>query len=175
MSNAKKAMDLVKERDAKYVDLRFSDTRGKMQHLTQHISTMDAEAWEKGIMFDGSSIAGWKAINESDMILMPDPDTAVVDPFFAQPTVAVFCDVLDPITGKAYTRDPRSCARRAEAFVKTSGIGDTTFFGPEAEFFIFDDVRFAVDMNRVGYEIDSDEGPYNTARQYPEGNLGHRP
>lgn len=174
-NDIKKVMELVKERDVKYVDLRFTDTRGKVQHLSQHVCTMDNEAWEKGIMFDGSSIAGWKAINKSDMILLPDAATAVMDPFAAQPTLDVFCDVLDPATGKAYTRDPRSTAKRAEAFVKSSGIGDTCYFGPEAEFFIFDDVRFGVEMNKVYHFIDSEEGPYNTGRDYPEGNLGHRP
>jgi glutamine synthetase len=174
-SDIKKVMEMVKERDVKFVDFRFSDTRGKMQHVSNHVDIMDEEAWEKGLMFDGSSIAGWKAINESDMILLPDAATAVMDPFAAQPTLTVFCDVMDPMTGKAYTRDPRSVAKRAEAYVKTSGIGDNVFFGPEAEFFIFDDVRFGVEMNKVFHMIDSEEGPYNTGKKYPEGNLGHRP
>ncbi|NDE91277.1 MAG: type I glutamate--ammonia ligase [Alphaproteobacteria bacterium] len=173
--NYDKAVSLAKERDAKYVNFRFTDTRAKVQQVTQHISTVDSAMWEKGLQFDGSSIAGWKVINESDMTLLPDPETAVMDPFTAQPTVNVFCDVLDPDSGKAYSRDPRSVAKRAEAFVKTSGIGDTVFFGPEAEFFIFDDVRFGTDMNNGYYHLDSSESPANTGKAYPEGNLGHRP
>lgn len=174
MSALDKVNALIKERDVKYIELRFTDTRGKMQHLAQHVCTMGKDEWEHGIMFDGSSIAGWKAINESDMILKPDVETAVMDPFAAQPTLNVFCDVLEPSTGKAYMRDPRSVAKRAEAFVKASGIGDTAFFGPEAEFFIFDDVRYSVEMNKVAFSIDSNEGPYNSGREYAEGNLAHR-
>jgi glutamine synthetase len=175
MSSLDKVKALIKERDVKYVDFRFADTRGKMQHTSQHISTMDDETWEKGIFFDGSSIAGWKAINESDMILVPDIETAVMDPFAAQPMLTVFCDVLEPATGKPYSRCPRGVAKRAEEFVKTSGIGDTVYFGPEAEFFVFDSVRYSVDMHRVGFEVDSEEMAHNSAREYPEGNLGHRP
>src|ERR1043166_716047 len=175
MSNAKKAMDLVKERDAKYVDLRFSDTRGKMQHLTQHISTMDAEAWEKGIMFDGSSIAGWKAINESDMVLMPDCATAVLDPFAAQTSLILFCDIFEPGTGQPYARDPRSIAKKAEKYLASTGVGDKAFFGPEAEFFVFDDVRYKSGMNGAMYEIDSEEGPWVSDKKFPDGNTGHRP
>jgi glutamine synthetase len=173
--NYDKAVSLIKERDVKYVNFRFTDTRGKMQQVTQHISTVDQGMWEKGLQFDGSSIAGWKVINESDMTLLPDPDTAVMDPFTAQPTLNVFCDVIDPDNDKAYTRDPRSVAKRAEAYIKTAGVGDTVFFGPEAEFFIFDDVRFGTDMNNAFYHLDSNESPSNTGRAYPEGNLGHRP
>jgi len=171
----KKIHDLLKEHDAKYVDLRFTDPRGKWQHLTQHVSTMDEAAFTDGIMFDGSSIAGWKAINESDMTLMPDAKTAVMDPFAAQPTMIIVCDVLEPSTGQAYSRDPRSTAKRAEAYLQQTGIGDTAFFGPEAEFFVFDDVRFKVAMNKVAHEIDSDEGPYVTDKVYEGGNHGHRP
>ncbi len=173
--NYDKAVSLIKERDVKYVNFRFTDTRGKMQQVTQHISTVDSNMWEKGLQFDGSSIAGWKVINESDMTLLPDADTAVMDPFTAQPTINVFCDVLDPDTNIAYSRDPRSVAKRAEAFIKTAGIGDTVYFGPEAEFFIFDDVRFGTGMNEAYYHVDSNESPSNTGRAYPEGNLGHRP
>jgi glutamine synthetase len=126
-------------------------------------------------MFDGSSIAGWKAINESDMLLKPDLDTAVIDPFFAQTTLILICDVLEPTTGQNYARCPRSIAKAAEAFVNSSGVGDTTYFGPEAEFFIFDDVRFDVAMNHAFYYVDSKEGAYNSGTEYPEGNLGHRP
>ena len=133
----------IKDTDIKFVDLRFTDPRGKLQHVTMDASVMDSDAFAEGIMFDGSSIAGWKAINESDMTLMPDPDTAHTDPFFAQSTMGIFCDILDPISGDGYERDPRSVAKKAEAYLKSTGIGDTSSFGPEAEFFMFDDVRFA--------------------------------
>lgn len=170
-----KLMTLLKETNAQYVDLRFTDLKGKMQHTAQHISTIDAETLAEGFMFDGSSISGWKAINESDMVLMPDLDTAYLDPFAAQPTVAVFCDVLEPTTGLPYARDPRSIARAAEKYLKSTGIADTAYMGPEAEFFVFDDVRYKVDMNHSFFEFDSEEGPYNTGKTYAEGNMGHRP
>ena len=166
---------LLKETNAEYVSFRFTDLRGKLQHTDQHISTIDESLLTDGVMFDGSSIAGWKAINESDMIMKPDVATAVLDPFTAIPTVNVFCDIYDPATGKPYTRDPRSIAKAAEAYLKKSGVGDTAYFGPEAEFFIFDDVKIDVKMNKVSYEIDSIEGPYNSGRDYPQGNTGHRP
>ena len=166
---------LVKEHNIEYVAFRFTDLRGKLQHTAQHISTVDADLLAEGVMFDGSSIAGWKAINESDMILRPDVSTARLDPFAAQPTLDVFCDIYEPATGRPYSRDPRSIARAAEAYLQASGIADTAFFGPEAEFFIFDDVRIDVQMNRVSYEIDSLEGPYNSGRQYAQGNMAHRP
>ena len=176
MSDATNAFfEMVKENDVKYVDLRFTDMRGKMQHTAQHISTVDEDMFEEGIMFDGSSIAGWKAINESDMTLMPDPSTAVLDPFAAQPQLNVFCDVLEPSTGQPYGRDPRSIAKKAIAYMASSGIGDKAFFGPEAEFFVFDDVRFGVDQNHTYFSIDGEEGPYNSGRDYPDGNMGHRP
>jgi glutamine synthetase len=149
--------------------------RGTLHHLTYHIDGLDADLLDEGIMFDGSSIAGWKAINESDMILKVDFGTARLDPFASVPTVMVFCDVYEPATGGAYTRDPRSIAKAAEAYVKKSKLADTAYFGPEAEFFIFDDVKFKVESNEVSYKLDSIEGPYNTAREYPEGNMGHRP
>ena len=136
-------LKMIKEKDVKYVDLRFTDPRGKMQHLTMDVSQMHEDAWAEGLMFDGSSIAGWKAINESDMVLMPDPSSAHLDPFYAQSTLAVFCDILEPGTGEGYSRDPRMIAKRTEAYLKSTGIGDTVFVGPEAEFFIFDDVKFA--------------------------------
>ena len=175
MSDAKQIMEMLNENDISYVDLRFTDPRGKMQHVTQHIDTIDEEALAEGFMFDGSSIAGWKAINESDMTLMPDLSRAYIDPFFAQPTLAIFCDVLDPITGEAYERDPRGTAKAALNYMQTAGIADTAFFGPEAEFFIFEDVKIDVSMNRSMFQLDSIEGPYNSARDYEEGNLGHRP
>ncbi len=175
MSDAKQIMEMLKENDISFVDLRFTDPRGKMQHVTQHIDTIDEEALAEGFMFDGSSIAGWKAINESDMTLMPDLSRAYIDPFFAQPTLAIFCDVLDPITGEAYERDPRGTAKAALEYMKSAGIADTAFFGPEAEFFIFEDVKIDVSMNGSMYKVDSVEGPYNGGRDYEEGNMGHRP
>jgi glutamine synthetase len=175
MSDIQNVMDMLKEHDVQFVDLRFTDPRGKWQHTAQHVSTINDEFFADGIMFDGSSIAGWKAINESDMTLMPDPATAVMDPFTAQPQLIMFCDILEPSTGNPYERDPRSTAKKAEAYMKSSGAGDTAYFGPEAEFFIFDDVRFDVSMNQTFYQIDSEEGPYNTGSEFPEGNFGHRP
>ncbi|MGB1953278.1 MAG: glutamine synthetase beta-grasp domain-containing protein, partial [Candidatus Puniceispirillum sp.] len=159
MSDAKAIMEMIRENDVTYVDLRFTDPRGKMQHVTQHIDTIDEETLAEGFMFDGSSIAGWKAINESDMTLMPDLYRAYIDPFFAQPTLALFCDVLEPSSGAAYSRDPRSTAKAALAHMEGLGIADTAFFGPEAEFFIFEDVKIDVSMNRAMYEVDSIEGP----------------
>ena len=147
-----KVMEMLKEHSVEYVDLRFTDPRGKWQHTAQHVSTIDEEVFRDGIMFDGSSIAGWKAINESDMILMPDPDTAVMDPFSAKPSLILFCDIVEPSTGQAYNRDPRSTAKKAEAYVKSTGIGDTAFFGPEAEFFVFDSVRFGTGGNYGIYQ-----------------------
>ena len=175
MTNAKTIIDFMKENDVNYVDLRFTDTRGKMQHVTQHIDTIDEDALAEGFMFDGSSIAGWKAINESDMTLMPDLTRFYIDPFFAQPTLALFCDVLDPATMQPYDRDPRSTAKAALAHMASAGIADTAFFGPEAEFFIFEDVKIDVGMNVGMYKVDSIEGPYNSGRDYEEGNMGHRP
>ena len=166
---------LIKKHDIEYVSFRFTDLRGKLQHTAQHISTVDEALLKDGVMFDGSSIAGWKAINESDMILKPDLSTAKLNPFAAQPTLDVFCDVHEPSTGKNYTRDPRSIARAAEEYLRSTKIADTAYFGPEAEFFIFDDVRINVDMHHVSYKIDSMEGPYNRGTEYAQGNMGHRP
>ncbi len=176
MSNdISKVFDLIKENDVKYVDLRFTDPRGKWQHTAQHIDTIDEDTFSDGIMFDGSSIAGWKVINESDMTLIPDASSAVMDPFSAQPSLILFCDVHEPSTGQPYNRDPRSVAKAAEQYMKSLGIGDTAYFGPEAEFFVFDDVRFGSEMHRGYYFLDSEEAPSNTGREYEEGNLGHRP
>ena len=166
MSDAKTILKMIEENEITYVDLRFTDPRGKMQHVTQHVSTIDEETLAEGFMFDGSSIAGWKAINESDMNLMPDLSRCYIDPFFAQPTLAIFCDVLEPATNEPYSRDPRSTAKAALAHMASAGIADTAFFGPEAEFFIFEDVKIDVSMNRGLYELDSIEGPYNSARNY---------
>jgi glutamine synthetase len=175
MSDISKVFDLIKEHDVKYVDLRFTDPRGKMHHTAQHICTIEEESFTDGIMFDGSSIAGWKAINESDMVLLPDAATAVLDPFAAQPMLNIFCDVYDPSSGQPYNRDPRSIAKAAQSYMEAAGIGDTAYFGPEAEFFVFDDVRYEVSMNECFYKIDSEEGPYNSGRTQTDGNLGHRP
>ena len=175
MSNVQNILKIIKDNEIQFVDLRFTDPRGKMQHVTQHIDTIDEETLDEGFMFDGSSIAGWKAINESDMTLMPDLSRAYIDPFFSQTTLALFCDVLDPITGEAYERDPRGTAKAALAHMNAAGIADTAFFGPEAEFFIFEDVKIDVSMNRSMFQVDSIEGPYNSARDYEEGNMGHRP
>jgi glutamine synthetase len=165
----------IDDQQVEFIDFNFTDMRGKWQHTTQHISAFDKEILEQGVCFDGSSIAGWKAIHESDMIIIPDIHKAALDPFAAQKTLKIFCDVIDPATNKPYTRDPRSIAKKAEAYVIESGLADTAYLGPEAEFFIFDDVRFDVQMHKVGFEIDSIEGPYNSGRSYETGNLGHRP
>jgi glutamine synthetase len=175
MAKSNLLFDTIKKHSAKYVDLRFTDLRGKKQHLTHHIDTIDEGVIKDGLMFDGSSIAGWKAINESDMTLMLDVDTAVLDPFYAEPTVAVYCDVYDPITDKPYGRCPRSIAKKAEKYVVSSGVGDKTFFGPEAEFFVFDDVRYKSCSHESFFKLDSVEAPHNSGADLPEGNLGHRP
>ena len=158
------------------MDLRFTDPRGKWQHMAQTVATIDEDLLTDGIMFDGSSIAGWKAINESDMILMPDSETAVMDPFAAQPSLIIFCDIVEPSTGQPYARDPRSTAKKAEAYLKSTGVGDTAFFGPEAEFFMFDDVRFDVTMNTAASTHRQPRRPVgHAASVYEEGNMGHRP
>ncbi len=175
MADAASVLKLIKDKDIKYIDLRFTDPRGKWQHLAMHPRMMDEDAFSEGVMFDGSSIAGWKAINESDMALIPDPSSAVMDPYSAQSSLILFCDVHEPSTGEPYNRDPRSVARRAEAYLDYTGIGDTAYFGPEAEFFIFDDVKFDVSMNHTFYQLDESEGPYNTGRDFEGGNTGHRP
>jgi glutamine synthetase len=175
MATAQDILALIKEKDVKYVDVRFTDIRGKMQHVTFDIDLVDDDFLTDGTMFDGSSIAGWKAINESDMKLRPDLDSAIIDPFYQQTTLALFCDVVNPDTGTPYNRDPRSIAKSALNYVKSAGIGDTVYFGPEAEFFIFDDVRWNTAPNDTGYSYDASELPVNTGKVYPEGNMGHRP
>lgn len=168
-------LDLIQKENIQYLDLRFSDFRGKLQHLSIDASCVTEDMFQDGVMFDGSSIVGWKMINESDMTLMPDPDSAHMDPFFAQKTLGIFCDVIEPSTGQPYNRDPRSAARRAESFVRSSGIGDAIYFGAEPEFFVFDDVRFTVQPHQTGFSIDSSEMPNNTGTEYEAGNMGHRP
>jgi glutamine synthetase len=174
MTTAKDVLKLIKDKDVKYVDFRFTDPRGKWQHVTFDVSLVDDEAFSEGLMFDGSSIAGWKAINESDMKLMPDPNTAAVDPFFAQTTLSVVCDILEPLTDEPYGRDPRSIAKKAEKYLQQTKIGDTVFVGPEAEFFVFDDVKFSAQPYNTGFRIDDVELPINSDTDYETGNLGHR-
>jgi glutamine synthetase len=175
MKSASDVLKMVKDKDVKFVDFRFTDTKGKMQHVTAHASTVNEDVFNDGYAFDGSSIAGWKGIEASDMLLLPDPSSAHLDPFFAQSTVAIFCDVLEPSTGQFYERDPRGIAKKAEAYMKSTGVGDTLYVGPEAEFFIFDDVRFAADPYNTFFRLDSTELPTNTGTEYEMGNLGHRP
>ena len=175
MTSVNEVVQKIKDQDIKFVDLRFTDPRGKMQHVTIDSAEFDESAFADGVMFDGSSIAGWKVINESDMTLMPDPETAHMDPFFAQSTLAIFCDILEPSTGERYERDPRGTARKAEAYLRETGIGDKVFFGPEAEFFMFDDVRFSSEPYNCGFRLDSTELPSNMGTEYEMGNLGHRP
>ena len=175
MADASEVLKIITDEDVKFLDLRFTDPRGKMQHVTMDVGLIDENSFADGIMFDGSSIAGWRAINESDMTLMPDVETHHIDPFYAQTTMAIFCDILEPVTGEGYNRDPRMTAKRSEAYLKSTGIGDTATFGPEAEFFIFDDVRFATQPYNTGFRVDSTELPTNSDTEYEMGNLGHRP
>ncbi|WP_114391136.1 type I glutamate--ammonia ligase [Notoacmeibacter marinus] len=174
MTSASDIAKQIKDNDVKFVDLRFTDPRGKMQHVTMDAGLCDEELFAEGVMFDGSSIAGWKAINESDMLLMPDTETTHVDPFFAQSTMSIFCDILDPVSGESYNRDPRGTAKKAEAYMKGEGIGDTIYFGPEAEFFVFDDVKFSTDPYDTRFQLDNIELPINMGAEYETGNLGHR-
>ncbi len=166
---------MIQDKEVKWADLRFTDTRGKEQHVTIPSRAVDEGLFRDGKMFDGSSIAGWKGINESDMILMPEAATAVLDPFIDDPTVIIRCDIIEPATMQGYERDPRSIAKRAEAYLKSTGIADGAMFGPENEFFIFDNVRWKNEMHTASYEIDSVQGAWNTNSNYPEGNMGHRP
>ncbi len=173
--SVEKVLKMIKENDVKFVDFRFCDTRGKEQHVTFPAHTIDEDTFEEGNMFDGSSVAGWKGINESDMILMPDPTTAVMDPFFDDNTLILRCDIIEPSNMQGYERDPRSIAKRAEAYLQSTGIADTAFFGPENEFFIFDDVRWNADMSGSFFKIDSQEAGWNSEKVYEDGNIGHRP
>ncbi|TNE38891.1 MAG: type I glutamate--ammonia ligase [Alphaproteobacteria bacterium] len=170
-----KVMNLIKENEVEYVDLRFTDPKGKWQHLAMHVDVVDEDMFEDGVMFDGSSITGWKAINESDMTLMPDTETAVMDPFAARPTLIVFCDILDPLSGESYERDPRSVAKKAEAYLASTGIGDTAYLGPEAEFFMFDDVQFSTNSHHTFYKLGDVEAPFMSGEEIEGGNSGHRP
>lgn len=174
MKTAKDVLKYMKDQDVKYVDFRFTDPRGKWQHVTFDQTMIEEETFAEGVMFDGSSIAGWKAINESDMCLMPDPTTSCIDPFFAETTLSIVCDVLEPTTGEPYNRDPRGIAKKAVAYMKSTGVGDNIYVGPEAEFFVFDDVKFKADAYNTGYKVDSIELPTNADTDYEGGNLGHR-
>jgi len=168
-------LKLIKENEAKWADLRFTDTHGKEQHVTIPASEIDDDFFVDGKMFDGSSIAGWKGINESDMILMPDDEASLMDPFFDESTVIIRCQIVDPISMQGYNRDPRSIASRAEEYLKSTGIGDTALFGPEPEFFVFDDVKWHSDISGAGYTINSEEASWSSSRDFHDGNMGHRP
>jgi glutamine synthetase len=174
MTTAKNVLKTMKDNEVKFVDFRFTDPRGKWQHVTFDAGLVDEEMFAEGVMFDGSSIAGWKVINESDMKLMPDPVSATIDPFFAQTTLSIVCDVLEPLTDEPYGRDPRSIAKKAEAYLKQTKVGDEVYFGPEAEFFVFDDVRFSAEPYNTGFRLDDIELPVNSDTAYEVGNLGHR-
>ena len=168
-------LKMIEDQEVKFVDLRFTDTRGKEQHVTLPASQVDEDMFKDGKMFDGSSIAGWKGINESDMVLMPEQDTAVMDPFSDDPTLIMRCDILEPSTMTGYERDPRSVAKRALAYLQSTGAADVAYFGPEPEFFVLDDVRWGSDISGSFYKIDSEEAGWNTEKVYGDGNMGHRP
>ncbi|APF84190.1 Glutamine synthetase [Vibrio cholerae] len=168
-------LSLIQENEVKFVDLRFTDTKGKEQHISIPAHQIDADFFEDGKMFDGSSVAGWKGINESDMVMMPDPSSAVLDPFTEDATLNIRCDILEPATMQGYDRDPRSIAKRAEKYMRSTGIADTVLVGPEPEFFLFDDVKFATNMSGSFFKIDDVEAAWNTGTEYEDGNKGHRP
>jgi len=174
-TSASDILKRIKDEEIEWVDLRFTDPKGKWQHLTMVSTVLGEDELTDGLMFDGSSIGGWKAINESDMILQPDLEAVYIDPFSATPMMIIFCDIVEPGTGELYSRDPRSTAKRAQAYVANTGIGDTVYVGPEAEFFMFDDVKFENGYAGSGYKIDDIELPTNTGTSYDGGNLGHRP
>jgi glutamine synthetase len=171
----KDVLSTIKTEEINSVDLRFTDTLGKEQHITVSADVVNEEFFKDGKMFDGSSIAGWRTIDKSDMVLMPDPTTVLIDPFYEQKTLSLRCDVYDPETMTGYDRCPRSLAKRVEEYVKSTGIADSCFFGPEPEFFIFDDVRWEVGMQGCFYKIDSEEAAWNSRKNYDGGNPGHRP
>ena len=168
-------LKLMKDEEVAYVDIRFTDPRGKLQHVTVDCDLVDEDFLEEGFMFDGSSIAGWKSIDKSDMKLIPDTNSVYVDPFYAEKTICIHCNVVEPDTGEPYSRDPRGTAAKAEAYLISTGIGDTAYFGPEAEFFVFDDVRYSVGINKVSYQVDAVDASWNTDTEFEMGNTGHRP
>jgi len=173
--SAENILKTIKDENIEFVDFRFCDTLGKEQHVTLPVSQIDEDLLAEGKMFDGSSIVGWKGINESDMVLMPDTEAAFVDPFAEHATLNLRCDVLEPDTLQAYARCPRGLAKRAEAYLASTGVADAAFFGPEPEFFVFDDVRWKNDISGCSFEIDSEEAAWNTHKEYADGNIGHRP
>ena len=175
MMSVANVLKMIKDQDIQFVDFRFTDTKGKEQHVSVPAAMADEDMFDEGKMFDGSSIAGWKGIQESDMILMPDANSAVIDPFLQDTTLLLRCDVIEPTTMQGYDRDPRTIAKRGEAYLKSTGIGDAAYFGPEAEFFIFDSVRWSNDISGAAYEIESKEAAWSSDRDYEEGNIGHRP
>ena len=168
-------LKLIKDKEVKFVDFRFTDTRGKEQHVGVPVKAFSMDKFEDGHAFDGSSIAGWKGIQASDMLLMPDPATAYVDPFMDETTLILTCDVVEPSDGKGYDRDPRSIAKRAEAYLKSSGVGDECYFGPEPEFFIFDSVEWKIDMSGSSCKVFSEEAAWASGDKFEGGNTGHRP
>lgn len=172
---SEKTYSLIKEHQVRWIDLRFTDTHGKEQHLTIPVREVNDDFFEEGKMFDGSSIAGWKHINESDMILLPDDSSAVMDPFTDEPTLIIRCNIIEPATMQGYERDPRSVAKRAEEYLTSTGIGDTAFFGPEPEFFVFDDVKWHADISGASYSINSEEAAWASSHSFEGGNIGHRP
>ncbi len=172
---SEQTLNLIKEKEARWVDLRFTDTKGKEQHVSIPVSEVDDSFFEEGKMFDGSSIAGWKGINESDMILMPDDSSSVLDPFTDEPTIIIRCNIVEPSTGQGYERDPRSIAQRAEEYLKSTGLGDDAFFGPEPEFFVFDDIKWGADMSGAFYKVSSEEAAWSSESTIEGGNMGHRP
>jgi len=172
---AERTLNLIKDNDVRWVDLRFTDTKGKEQHVTIPATEVDDDFFEDGKMFDGSSIAGWKGINESDMILMPDDESSLLDPFTDDTTVIVRCNIVEPSTMQGYDRDPRSIAVRAEAYLNSTGLGDTVYFGPEPEFFVFDDVKWHAEMGSASYTINSEEAAWASNKDFEDGNTGHRP
>ncbi len=175
MATPADVLKMIKDKEVKFVDLRFTDTRGKEQHVTVPAKQFTQDKFDSGHAFDGSSIAGWKGIQASDMLLMPDAGTANIDPFMDETTLLITCDVIEPSDGKGYERDPRSLAKRAEAYLKSSGLGDTAYFGPEPEFFIFDAVEWKVDMSGCYVKISSEEAPWSSGEKFEAGNMGHRP
>jgi len=175
MSDVKKVLGLIKEEEIEYVDLRFTDPKGKMFHLSMCADVVDEDMFEEGVMFDGSSVAGWKTINDSDMILQLDPSTVILDPFYDQPTLAIFCSIVEPATGEGYGRDPRSTAQRAESYLKFTGIGDTAYFGPEPEFFMFDDVKYNVDYSSSGFSLNDEQNPGQSGSAVEGGNKATAP
>ena len=173
--SAEDVIKLIEEKDVKFIDFRFVDTKGKEQHVSVPAHTIDEKTFAEGKMFDGSSITGWKGIDASDMILLPDADTAVLDPFTDETTLNLRCDVVEPATGQGYERCPRSLAKRAEAYLASTGIADSALFGPENEFFVFDSVTWKIDMSGCSYRVDAEEAAWNSGKEYESGNMGHRP